>query len=206
MKRSDPPPTRPDARVRILQAAAEEFVSRGYHQARLSQVAKSAGVSRSTLYEHFPGKDQLLLALNHELIGEMLATMRETLRAEPSAGEGLRRWYRSAVTPSPQQRTMLRIMYADAVQSSLLLNREAVQDAARQAGLWIGRLLREGIRRGEFRPDMNIRRTSHSLQQLHSLLTRQAVNDYPLIDFGSDRGETTIDLLIRGLLNPAQNT
>lgn len=47
----------------ILAAAATEFTDVGVRQANMDSIAKSAGVSRSTLYRRFPSKDNLLIAL-----------------------------------------------------------------------------------------------------------------------------------------------
>lgn len=51
-----------------------------------------------------------------------------------------------------------------------------------------------------------LQRTAHSLQNLHSLFTRQAVADYPLFDFGEDQGKTMIEMVLRGLQAPEVHT
>ncbi|QRY61617.1 helix-turn-helix transcriptional regulator [Gordonia sp. PDNC005] len=47
----------------ILEAAAAEFTDVGVRRANMDEVARVAGVSRSTLYRRFPNKDNLLLAV-----------------------------------------------------------------------------------------------------------------------------------------------
>ncbi|MFZ2510239.1 MAG: helix-turn-helix domain-containing protein [Gordonia sp. (in: high G+C Gram-positive bacteria)] len=47
----------------ILTAASAEFTHVGVRQANMDAIAKSSGVSRSTLYRRFPSKDNLLIAL-----------------------------------------------------------------------------------------------------------------------------------------------
>lgn len=59
-----PPPKRgrpkdPDKRLAILEAAKELFVEQGYAGASMDAIAKSAGVSKLTLYSHFGHKDDL---------------------------------------------------------------------------------------------------------------------------------------------------
>jgi AcrR family transcriptional regulator len=52
------------ARRRQLLAAAEEvFVAHGYHSAAMDDIAERAGVSKPVLYQHFPSKLELYLAL-----------------------------------------------------------------------------------------------------------------------------------------------
>ena len=47
----------------LLDTAREVFVSVGYHAAAMDDIATRAGVSKPVLYQHFPGKLELYLAL-----------------------------------------------------------------------------------------------------------------------------------------------
>ena len=55
--------SRPARRVQLLGAAQEVFVAQGYHAAAMDDIAERAGVSKPVLYQHFPGKLDLYLAL-----------------------------------------------------------------------------------------------------------------------------------------------
>ena len=50
-------------RTQLLGAAQEVFVAQGYHAAAMDDIAERAGVSKPVLYQHFPGKLELYLAL-----------------------------------------------------------------------------------------------------------------------------------------------
>jgi AcrR family transcriptional regulator len=50
-------------RKQLLAAAQEVFVAQGYHAAAMDDIAERAGVSKPVLYQHFPGKLELYLAL-----------------------------------------------------------------------------------------------------------------------------------------------
>ena len=50
-------------RAQLLTAALEVFVAHGYHAAAMDDIAERAGVSKPVLYQHFPGKMDLYLAL-----------------------------------------------------------------------------------------------------------------------------------------------
>jgi len=69
-------------RKQLLGAAQEVFVANGYHAAAMDDIAERAGVSKPVLYQHFPGKLELYLALldqHVELLGEQVRTaLRET--------------------------------------------------------------------------------------------------------------------------------
>jgi AcrR family transcriptional regulator len=50
-------------RKQLLAAAQQVFVAQGYHAAAMDDIADRAGVSKPVLYQHFPGKLELYLAL-----------------------------------------------------------------------------------------------------------------------------------------------
>ncbi len=54
---------RRERRDQLLASALEVFVAQGYHSAAMDDIAERAGVSKPVLYQHFPGKLELYLAL-----------------------------------------------------------------------------------------------------------------------------------------------
>src|SRR5690348_5677969 len=50
-------------RAQLLDAARDVFADQGYHAAAMDDIAERAGVSKPVLYQHFPGKFELYLAL-----------------------------------------------------------------------------------------------------------------------------------------------
>lgn len=54
---------RRERRAQLLSSALEIFVAQGYHAAAMDDIAERAGVSKPVLYQHFPGKLELYLAL-----------------------------------------------------------------------------------------------------------------------------------------------
>ena len=59
------------------------FVSQGYHAAAMDEIAERAGVSKPVLYQHFPGKLELYLALLDESVDTLVETVRDALRSNP---------------------------------------------------------------------------------------------------------------------------
>ncbi|MFF5206852.1 TetR/AcrR family transcriptional regulator [Streptosporangium sp. NPDC000396] len=66
-------------RRQLLSAAQEVFVENGYHQAAMDEIAERAGVSKPVLYQHFPGKQELYLALLDLHVDDMIARCRDAL-------------------------------------------------------------------------------------------------------------------------------
>ncbi len=66
-------------RRQLLSAAQEVFVENGYHAAAMDEIAERAGVSKPVLYQHFPGKLELYLALLDVHVDDMVARCNEAL-------------------------------------------------------------------------------------------------------------------------------
>lgn len=71
-----PAPTRLTDRKRaaILQAAVAEFRQAGYEATSMDRVAASAGVSKRTVYNHFPSKEALFAQILQQLLESSLAS------------------------------------------------------------------------------------------------------------------------------------
>jgi AcrR family transcriptional regulator len=66
-------------RRQLLSAAQEVFVAQGYHAAAMDEIAERAGVSKPVLYQHFPGKLELYMALLDESLDALTATVATAL-------------------------------------------------------------------------------------------------------------------------------
>jgi AcrR family transcriptional regulator len=74
---------RHERRRQLLDAALELFVTRGYHAAAMDEIAERAGVSKPVLYQHFPGKLELYLALLDESVDTLVDKVRDALKSNP---------------------------------------------------------------------------------------------------------------------------
>jgi AcrR family transcriptional regulator len=68
-------------RARIAKAALELFLSRGYAETTVDQIADTAGVSRRTVFHHFPAKGAMLL---EHLVGRREVAI-QRLQARPAS-------------------------------------------------------------------------------------------------------------------------
>src|SRR5437764_81412 len=68
-------------RAQLLAAAQDVFVTNGYHAAAMDEIAERAGVSKPVLYQHFPGKLELYLALLETHVEELISRVRSALRS-----------------------------------------------------------------------------------------------------------------------------
>lgn len=66
-------------RLQLLRAAQDVFVAQGFHAAAMDDIADRAGVSKPVLYQHFPGKRELYLALLEQQVDELTDRVREAM-------------------------------------------------------------------------------------------------------------------------------
>ncbi len=78
---------RQERRAQLLGAAQEAFVRNGYHAAAMDEIAERAGVSKPVLYQHFPGKAELYLALLDQALGDIYAGLVAALDGSPAGRE-----------------------------------------------------------------------------------------------------------------------
>ena len=62
----------------ILEATARVLVKDGWEKASTNRIARVAGVSVGSLYQYFPNKEALILALSERHASEMMALFSET--------------------------------------------------------------------------------------------------------------------------------
>ena len=95
-------------RTQLLAAAKTVFVTQGYHAAAMDDIAVRAGVSKPVLYQHFPSKLELYLALLGESAAEMVRLVRAALDAPARTtmnGSTTRSPRTSASSPTTTRRT-----------------------------------------------------------------------------------------------------
>jgi len=68
-------------RAQLLAAAQDVFVANGYHAAAMDEIAERAGVSKPVLYQHFPGKLELYLALLESHVDALVTSVRQAMES-----------------------------------------------------------------------------------------------------------------------------
>jgi AcrR family transcriptional regulator len=66
-----------ETRERLLKAAKEQFEKDGYDEVTVAQIAAAAGVTAKTLFQHFPSKEDLLMAELDGVHADMVRALRE---------------------------------------------------------------------------------------------------------------------------------
>jgi AcrR family transcriptional regulator len=70
-------------RQRIVAAARAHFLSHGFRTVTMDDLAEELGISKKTLYAHFPGKIDMLEAVLADKFACVEATLEKVMRARP---------------------------------------------------------------------------------------------------------------------------
>ena len=70
-------------RQRIIDAARIHFFSHGFRSVTMDDLAEELGISKKTLYAHFPGKFDLLEAVLADKFASVEAALKKVTRAHP---------------------------------------------------------------------------------------------------------------------------
>ena len=73
----------------ILQTAEEAFLVQGYHETSIDEIAARVGVSKGTVYQHFPSKEDLLMALLTTSMERFLTTIEEAIASASTVPDKL---------------------------------------------------------------------------------------------------------------------
>lgn len=122
---------RDERRAQLLSAALEVFTAAGYHAAAMDEIADRANVSKPVLYQHFPSKLELYLAVLDVHIDSLVFAIQTAIASTPdnssrvkatidayfgfidSEGEAFRLLFESDMSVEPQVRERLNRMTYD---------------------------------------------------------------------------------------------
>jgi AcrR family transcriptional regulator len=111
----------PERRDRILKGAAAVFMRDGYEGASMSRIAAAANVSKGTLYNYFPSKQDLFAGFVRQRCARLVREVFGERETEPAGGDLAHELARIG-------RTMLQLMVSD---DGRAIYRVAVMEASK---------------------------------------------------------------------------
>lgn len=185
-----------ERRLEILAAAQECFGEAGYHETRVDEIARRAGLSKGAIYWHFDGKREIFLALVDRYV-DAFSACRDVARDSPTAQAGLRKICGALLRSVSQTRPMTELTLEYMAQAGR--DEDLRVRFGRLYGL-LGEVIAEQIRRGVedggFRAVDVDRAASVLVAALDGLLFQKLVRR----GFNLERaGGQALDLFIRGL-------
>ena len=146
----------PEKRRRILAAGISLFGQKGFHEARIAEIAAAAGVAEGTVYLYFRNKEDLLAAVFDDSMDEVLAKGREIAGSAAPARERLEGLLGLHLSFLASDRSLASVFQIELRRSARLVERFS---RSKLVGYFriLERVLRDGIARGEFRGDLDPR-------------------------------------------------
>src|SRR5262249_14746049 len=106
-----------DKRERILAAAERIFARHGFFAARVSEIAKDAGVADGTIYLYFKSKDDLLISLFENRMRQVNDRLRQAIADRPPVQQ-LRAFIHSYLHLVSEEPTVAEVLTIELRQSS----------------------------------------------------------------------------------------
>jgi TetR/AcrR family fatty acid metabolism transcriptional regulator len=189
-------PRSDDKRQRILQAAVKVFARKGYHGARVSEIAQKARVADGTIYLYFRNKEDIIVSLFDEVMREHLVEKRERLEDLPDAPARLLAIARHHLELLGGNRDLAVVFQVELRQSTQFLERFTASWLQDYFAL-IARVLEEGQREGSLRTDLPVKVVTKAFfGALDEMVTSWIVGrkDYDVAQLAGP----VVDLFLRG--------
>jgi AcrR family transcriptional regulator len=146
-----------ETRQRLLEAAADEFAREGYVGANINRISRAAGFAKGTIYNYFPSKRALMLALVDEIAAVHVGFILQRFEPDKEPAQRLERFFSAGfafVQAHPAQaRVIINAIYGSDAEFSA-----RVYEAYGSLFAMISQdIIEAGIARSDFRPvDLNL--------------------------------------------------
>jgi TetR/AcrR family transcriptional regulator, fatty acid metabolism regulator protein len=161
----------------ILEAAVRVFARKGYHDSRVGDIAKDAGVAYGLVYHYFDSKEAVLEAVFHEAWGRLLAALRDAEKADATAPERLQLVVKIVLRAWRDDPDLVRLLVREVTRSPQL-QREI--DEISQAFALLERIVAQGQEEGSLRGSLDARLAAWMLYgALEEILTGWVLGRLP---------------------------
>lgn len=141
-----------DKRKQILDAAMGVFAQKGYFQARISDIARRAGVADGTIYLYFKNKEDIVVSLFADVLQRHLARAREEIGRVSTPREKLLAIARHQLTALSERRDVA-ILFQTELRQATLMSRISAKELRGYFDM-LSKVIEEGQKAGVFRRDM----------------------------------------------------
>jgi TetR/AcrR family fatty acid metabolism transcriptional regulator len=136
-----------------MNAAITAFARNGYHPARITDVAREAGVAAGTIYLYFKNKDDLLISIFEEKVQGFIEGFRHRLSDEPNAKLKLRKLIHLHLFEMQQHPDLAAVFQLELRQSRHFIRAYPKVDLKAYFDL-IGEIIEEGQQQAVLRKDL----------------------------------------------------
>ena len=135
----------------ILDAVAQLIIEKGFHETSMREIAEAAGVGKSTLYDYFPTKDDILIAYVADEIHYITTQAEAVMTQKISAPEKIRRIMLKQLEYMAANK-LLYMKLSFELQRLSFDSQQRIQQHRHAYQDMLCHLVEEGIQNSDFRP------------------------------------------------------
>ncbi|MED1821068.1 TetR family transcriptional regulator [Bacillus subtilis] len=185
--------------MQIIDAAVEVIAENGYHQSQVSKIAKQAGVADGTIYLYFKNKEDILISLFKEKMGQFIERMEEDIKEKATAKEKLALVISKHFSLLAGDHNLAIVTQLELRQSNLEL-RQKINEILKGYLNILDGILTEGIQSGEIKEGLDVRLARQMIfGTIDETVTTWVMNDqkYDLAALS----DSVLELLVSGIHN-----
>jgi TetR/AcrR family transcriptional regulator, fatty acid metabolism regulator protein len=187
----------PDKPQQIIEAAVRVFARKGYYNARVSDIAREAGIAAGTIYLYFRTKDDILVTLFRDKMAEFVDAVRKAIANEPDAASKLRRLVWLHFSQLEEDPDLAEVLQVELRQGQKFFRGASGQEIGAYFAL-IGSVLEEGLSEGRFRSGLSVKVATKMLFGAMDQMATSWVlgkRGYRLVD----TADTVADIFLQGV-------
>ncbi len=189
-----------DKRRVLLDAAVRVFARKGYHAARVGDIAEEAGVAYGLLYHYFKSKEDVLRSVFRETWRALIATIQSVEEGDDSPREQLRKVAEILLRSWKRDPDLVRVLVLEVTRSQHLAEE---MDEIAESFAAIQQIVERGQADGSIRPDLDARLASYVFYgAIDELLTGWVLGRLPDSDDDLAKAEHTVVEIVTGGLAP----
>jgi AcrR family transcriptional regulator len=189
-----------EKRRKLLEAAVRVFARKGYHAARIGDIAEEAGVAYGLLYHYFSSKEEVLRSVFRDTWRALIRTIKNVEEGDDPPPEQLRKVAEILLRSWRREPDLVRVLVLEVTRSSLLAGE---MDEVVASFAAIQEIIERGQADGSIRADLDARLASYVFYgAIDELLTGWVLGRLPDSDDDLARAERTVVEIVTGGLAP----
>ena len=181
----------------IIDAAVKVIAENGYHGSQVAKIAKQAGVADGTIYLYFKNKDDILVSVFQEKMGQFIEKISDQINTEQRADDKLLKLIEMHFLQLENDHDLAVVTQLELRQSDIELRTQINQVLKSYLNV-LDSIIQEGIDDGIFQQNLHVRLVRQMIfGTIDEIVTNWVMQDhkYSLVEQASD----VHSLIIKGL-------